>query len=227
MGAIGEILGKGIVTIVLGIFIIAVIIFDFIWIIQIAKDKIKLIDKLDAEKNSIDTLFKELVDKQNYCKENMSQLLIKRCILYPDKVKELYDNIKKSNAKNLYENSEKFYNFRVNHYNDEIEKLFKKLDINLKRIKENEIKNIGTIKDYDKFIRDNIDEHLDNENYDKTFSIIQTKIHKFSKKAYFFEGLMQNKNEDILFVKLKQESDEIDKEIIEKINNDIPIKTSE
>ena len=46
-----------------------------------------------------------------------------------------------------------FMEFRQNHYNEEIEDLFEKLDLHLFRIKDKDIKNTGTIKDYKTYIK--------------------------------------------------------------------------
>ena len=68
---------------------------------------------------------------------------------------------KENNIKKLEEQNKEyitnaykdFMEFRQNHYNEEIEDLFEKLDLHLFRIKDKDIKNTGTIKDYKTYIK--------------------------------------------------------------------------
>ena len=67
-------------------------------------------------------------------------------------------------------NGDEFYDFRINHYNEDVERLFRKLGINIfRRIDKNDIIKTGSIKDYRDFIEDKV-LNMDNlffENYDE------------------------------------------------------------
>ena len=54
-------------------------------------------------------------------------------------------------------NGQEFYEFRLNHYNEEIERLFRKLGIDiLRKIDKSDIKKSGTVEDYRDFIEDKV-----------------------------------------------------------------------
>lgn len=108
---------------------------------KIYKLRKKLREKDEIINKAVIRRKEELVDNEEYKKIALS---------YEDALEVIY-----SNNMNKAPNQVEFYNFRLHHYNKDVEMLLKKLNIYLQRItKEDVIKN-GTVDDYNEFI-DNV-----------------------------------------------------------------------
>lgn len=108
---------------------------------KIYKLRKKLREKDEIINKAVIRRKEELADNEEYKKIALS---------YEEALEVIY-----SNNMNKAPNQVEFYNFRLHHYNKDVEMLFKKLNIYLQRItKEDVIKN-GTVDDYNEFI-DNV-----------------------------------------------------------------------
>lgn len=128
---------------------------DTSFIIKLFNNK-KYKNKLNIYKDEINLLNKRLqeldikldnIDDTEYT--NRRNLIMDKINLYTNKI----DELENKNNEYIADNYKEFAQFRSNHYNEEIEDLFEKLDLHLFKIKDDDIKKKGTIEDYRKYIK--------------------------------------------------------------------------
>ena len=132
-----------------------------VWLTNLTKEQKEEYLKSISKVNSI--ISEEDIKKLEDDYSKIEEILIK----YKNNIeelnnKELYDNIilQYKEAKSIlkadnylnYPNAKKFFEFRLNHYNSQIEMLFRKLNIQVQLINKDEVKNKGSIDDYNDFI---------------------------------------------------------------------------
>lgn len=108
--------------------------------------------KCDKLKDELDEINKKILmlerNRENDLKDNMEYLNIKK------ERDILYDSVVKRNGTL---NQKEFDEFRKNHFNDDVERLFRKLGLkNIRKIQNDEILNYGKIEDYRDFIEDKV-----------------------------------------------------------------------
>lgn len=148
----------------------------------------KEISSLEKEKKKWEKIAEDYEKKQDELESLSTEIDEKISKLTEERWKELEGNdevkklneerLKFLNAKNriegyLTENEERFNEFRKNHYNTDVERLFRRLGIDyLTRIPDEEIVNRGTIEDYISFIEDNVlsMDKLYFDDYDKYYA---------------------------------------------------------
>ena len=201
------------------IFLIIGIIFGIysgIRLLKIKKDlklmKNKINDTISKCNKLIDDEFANKIDDlETKIKENDEKITLKN----NKRVEELEKNanyqefLKKYNEakNNLISNRKVFYDFRIEHYNRDVEMLFKKVGLEIEKIdKENIIKE-GTVEDYQMFIENIISENTEN---------ISTNIENdFDDIEIDFEDVEKDNS---LTLNITDELQDITNKIIEKYN---------
>ena len=156
------------------IFLIIGIVFGIysgIRLLKIKKDlklmKNKINDTISKCNKLIDDEFANKIDDlETKIKENDEKITLKnnKGVEELEKNANYQDFLKKYNEakNNLISNRKVFYDFRIEHYNRDVEMLFKKVGLEIEKIdKENIIKE-GTVEDYQMFIENIISENTGN-----------------------------------------------------------------
>lgn len=110
------------------------------------KDYENEIDLMNKRLEELEIKLQNIDDTEYYSKKDSINQLI------ADKENNI-KKLKEQNTEYIANAYKDFMEFRQNHYNEEIEDLFEKLDLHLFRIKDKDIKNTGTIKDYKTYIK--------------------------------------------------------------------------
>lgn len=169
----------GIVVMLLENFRIAALIIGGILDLVFIDGKMKLKNGTKIMKKALSEHQVEVSKVQDLQKELDKLSIEMKDILYEifkyedERREELKDNIEFSEAEREYnsmlglvvdrgsddytKNGREFYEFRRNHYNEDVERLFRKLGINIfSRIDKNDIIKTGSVKDYRDFIEDKV-----------------------------------------------------------------------
>ena len=174
----------------------------------------------EKEKEKLSQEVEEFSNRMNNANEQYEQLLQEYNYKIKEREQELSSNkefmeIKKEHdlLHNDLPNKIEFDNFRKQHYNDDVERLFRRLNINtFTKIKNDEILNKGTIEDYRDFIEEkilNIDDNLYFEDY-------SSYTNKYFENKSRDDGLDLNAKQRVV---AKDEQLEEQSEQLEEVNN--------
>lgn len=130
------------------------------------RDMQQKIKKLNDEKSFINNKINNLKEKANNQIKIFADLMEKR-VNELDKNKdtiELINRLKNEGimeelhysygASNITLNKINFNRFRINHYNQQMEQVFRKLNLDIEPVNKNEVEKEGTIEDYQNFIEE-------------------------------------------------------------------------
>lgn len=185
-----------------------------VFCIGIIKGSKTLIHNLNEYINKEKILSQELKDYENedkMQKVKINELFNKRQeeLAKDEKFSEFYlevDRINQMLLKGVCPNTMEFYKFRLCHYNEEMEKLLRKLELNLTTINKNDIKSTGTFKEYVDFIETKVDEFNtgfeDDEEYEEEI------LGKYKISLNEARGII-NKLESIGAIRVSEEEDTI------------------
>ena len=115
---------------------------------------------IDIEKNkkALDT--KKKIQEDSYYNLHNSLSGNKKWKKIENKLYECKDLLNSIVNEETKPNEEKFYEFRLNHYNKETEKILKRLEVITNRIDESKVVKNGSKEDYQKYIEEKVSEDL-------------------------------------------------------------------
>ena len=164
----------------------------------------KIMSKLVAEnenKKSRKTSTRDSLEKQIKQDERKLDKLIKQKSSdvksnpeYKDLVDKYYDALDILSSNKYRPNKIKFNEFRYNHYNKDMENLFKNLNLNIDRIDTTKVKNTGTIDDYTDYINNILanESISESELDDDTDSLLEEAIERVVDETEVTEEFLEN-----------------------------------